>query len=460
MAEIGRNAPCPCGSGKKYKHCCLKRDVARGQDDLVAAAREAPPSREASAEHRFRDDTGGSDQDALEASRQETEEERFRERADSEVQDAEESPEDEEDRFWVEFWRDLRRAAPEEKARMVDRMIEVTDDFDGELAFGLLEAVMDPLQRAGRADDVDRLIRRIEELRPEAYKAELRWMSFFRARNALCQQDGDVGAPLALLAQQPGSIDELFRLNDRLLYHGRVQELTPVMVAALPEVLRSDEVTAHGKWEFREITFTLLLDKHLARDPELRWDDPAFLQETAPVRAMDDEWLQRIVAHAGGTADRAWRPEDFQGPLDERRSDDLFFLTVDFGRALHCRWDWPRSRAEQARRMVVDYVAEDSGKRSGRRKSLLRFDPDSADAFLASCFRMVGAAPYRAAAFNQALLPWMRFLCDLRLMDRNTVPGLVQSMKGRTQNLPRLLDHHVYDPILIELTQRAWAEAP
>ncbi len=24
MMETGRNAPCPCGSGKKYKHCCLK----------------------------------------------------------------------------------------------------------------------------------------------------------------------------------------------------------------------------------------------------------------------------------------------------------------------------------------------------------------------------------------------------------------------------------------------------
>ena len=22
--ETGRNAPCPCGSGKKYKNCCLK----------------------------------------------------------------------------------------------------------------------------------------------------------------------------------------------------------------------------------------------------------------------------------------------------------------------------------------------------------------------------------------------------------------------------------------------------
>lgn len=22
MATVGRNAPCPCGSGKKYKRCC------------------------------------------------------------------------------------------------------------------------------------------------------------------------------------------------------------------------------------------------------------------------------------------------------------------------------------------------------------------------------------------------------------------------------------------------------
>jgi uncharacterized protein YecA (UPF0149 family) len=26
--KVGRNAPCPCGSGKKYKKCCLKKDSA------------------------------------------------------------------------------------------------------------------------------------------------------------------------------------------------------------------------------------------------------------------------------------------------------------------------------------------------------------------------------------------------------------------------------------------------
>jgi len=28
MAKISRNAPCPCGSGKKYKKCCLDKDQA------------------------------------------------------------------------------------------------------------------------------------------------------------------------------------------------------------------------------------------------------------------------------------------------------------------------------------------------------------------------------------------------------------------------------------------------
>jgi uncharacterized protein YecA (UPF0149 family) len=28
--KIGRNDPCLCGSGKKYKKCCLDKDEARG----------------------------------------------------------------------------------------------------------------------------------------------------------------------------------------------------------------------------------------------------------------------------------------------------------------------------------------------------------------------------------------------------------------------------------------------
>ena len=29
-AKVGRNDPCPCGSGRKYKHCCQAKDASAG----------------------------------------------------------------------------------------------------------------------------------------------------------------------------------------------------------------------------------------------------------------------------------------------------------------------------------------------------------------------------------------------------------------------------------------------
>jgi tetratricopeptide (TPR) repeat protein len=40
MPKVGRNEPCPCGSGKKYKRCCLGKDQAFEREAL-AAARQA-----------------------------------------------------------------------------------------------------------------------------------------------------------------------------------------------------------------------------------------------------------------------------------------------------------------------------------------------------------------------------------------------------------------------------------
>jgi tetratricopeptide (TPR) repeat protein len=41
MAKVGRNDPCPCGSGKKYKRCCLEKDEAAAR---ALAAATPPPS--------------------------------------------------------------------------------------------------------------------------------------------------------------------------------------------------------------------------------------------------------------------------------------------------------------------------------------------------------------------------------------------------------------------------------
>jgi hypothetical protein len=33
MPKIGRNSLCPCGSGLKYKHCCLPKDEERAREE-------------------------------------------------------------------------------------------------------------------------------------------------------------------------------------------------------------------------------------------------------------------------------------------------------------------------------------------------------------------------------------------------------------------------------------------
>jgi tetratricopeptide (TPR) repeat protein len=42
MAKTGRNDRCPCGSGKKYKQCCLARDEAAAADARAAQAAAVP----------------------------------------------------------------------------------------------------------------------------------------------------------------------------------------------------------------------------------------------------------------------------------------------------------------------------------------------------------------------------------------------------------------------------------
>jgi tetratricopeptide (TPR) repeat protein len=37
MPKIGRNDPCPCGSGKKYKHCCRDKDEAAERAALATS---------------------------------------------------------------------------------------------------------------------------------------------------------------------------------------------------------------------------------------------------------------------------------------------------------------------------------------------------------------------------------------------------------------------------------------
>jgi hypothetical protein len=61
--KVSRNAPCPCGSGQKYKHCCSPKGFAWVEDEQGHPCREVPLSAAAAAlvaeqQQKFRQQVG------------------------------------------------------------------------------------------------------------------------------------------------------------------------------------------------------------------------------------------------------------------------------------------------------------------------------------------------------------------------------------------------------------------
>lgn len=441
MANIGRNAPCPCGSGKKYKRCCLPKPSVPPAPQPVPPELPVRPA-DVPAPEQARPAVRGDARDA-------------------------EPAESDDDRFWRLFWDRLSHATVDEQIALAQDVIEHRHDVDGETAFSLVEALLDPLRRAGRAETIDRIIERIQVAHPKAYAAEASWMDLWRGENATLRPGADLARPLAtLLARPDRTIDEVLGFSDRLRYHGRVEELLAAMLRALPKIERSGEILNHGKWEYRNIVFSLLLERHLERDPALRADDADFLRETAPVRDTDADWLERIIAHAGGRSLHRWQPRDFDSVGKPRFGENLFFLTLEFGGALHRQWGWPPSRAELGRERLNNYLAGDRHghtEKKARRGSAgetswrLRPGRGSADRFMDSHLEFLGPRPYQVAAFVQALPRWLAFAAARDLVSTADAGSVWRALAAQWRGLPDLLDRYVYDPVMMRDVRQAVA---
>jgi len=432
MGKVGRNDPCPCGSGKKYKKCCLEKDEQAARRVSVADD-ESRPDDDAVA-----DDDFGAGLDFLDAGLRK-------------MARKQEKRMSKEQKRWKRFWDELGEASPDEKIRMALSVIENEPRFDGELAFMLVDAILAPLQKAGRAADLDEIIRRIEELQPEAYADESGWLNYFRAGNAMLQPDGDLLTPVLAMAREPDKgIDEFFRIIYRLQYHDRTDVLRRVLPEAWSHIKDSSEIMSFGIHEFKDMCLCLVLDKHLEDDPDLDPDDPAFLGDIRPYYEGDRERLKKIVLHSSGREKQRLEAVAFEDPEVEQR-EYIFFLSLDFNYLLH-----QNSRARLAQDQIREYLIwrerQDDERKAkpgpGPLPQLLP-DPKSVDRFLAGHLNSLGSRPYQAAAFCQAIPPWLEFLASRGLANPAGTERLWSGIRKKLKPLPKALEWHVYDPVML-----------
>ena len=453
--KVGRNAPCPCGSGKKFKKCCLSKEesqlAARAMSSTRDAGQRAPRTAAVSA---IPAGHGASDMQA----REETEEERY----------------------WNRFWDRFRSSKLDQKLTMAREAIEQRDDFDGEWAFELVSSLEEPLRKAERIPELEALLDLVATRRPEAYVEEGGWLNLCRVENALLLPCLDLKTPLLALAPHVVRvIDPFFSLMAGLMYHGKADELIAALEPAWAHIRDSEDIMPHAEDELRGVALWLLLERHLETHPTATADDRELLDATTPYRRERDlPWLVLAIEQRTGRRATGWKQEEF-GPLQNCDEFDksAFLITVEFANALHGHWGWPRSRAELAREQfftfILDRAAEST--REGRKKPTKGsgratsdsaspfcslFGPKHAGKFLSEQLNAGFGFPHKAATFSQALPPWLQFLNEQRLLDEKEANHLYGGLKSSCVLLPKDVEMLTWDPQLSPDVELAWASRP
>lgn len=441
--QVGRNAPCPCGSGKKYKKCCLEMDVALLRSPAVPPAAERPPTQLSHRETRPLSPPPSP----------------------SPAERREQSPEEQR---WEQRWQDFDKASLDRRLELARELLSSESPMGEELVFDLAEGVVHPARRQGRIADAEAFLDWVAAAHPAAAAAEAHWFGLWRTEHALLRPDGDVLA--ALLAWLPAAVEhnvEFFEMIlERLRFHNRVDEAITAACQAWP-LLRWDRCPKFPEHWFVTPAVRLIIDRWLQQRPDSPPDDPELWQALEPFwQELDRQQVADEVRVRAAASPRALGPGAFGKPGPAKKG--LYLLSLDFRDALHGRFGWPLARAALATEVLSSALLEHNlspspSKKSGaaprqpsRSAAVLLPDPARMDEYVSELVGFMSLRQYRAAALGLALPLWPLFLAEREFVTHEEANSIAASLRQRLRQLAKVLDHAVYDPALQETLQRTF----
>lgn len=481
----GRNDPCPCGSGKKYKKCCLKKDeeARRAADEAARDAREAeeaaarrarqaalersPASRPVDESWKNITSAGDTD-DALEAGLAENEEL------------ADESATDPLDARWEAF------AAEEDYEGKIAIYVSSIDDgvMDAENAFEMLAFLHGASARRGERDRFDALLALLRQHLPDIYAENAQYYTSWLVANALItgRMDALPGLVETLVDTAGTELDTFSSACDQLAYYGQLHLLPPIMRRALPSMRGAGKFFDWAIDQFaREATMFAVLD-YIEQTAQ---PDAAALDEIGAGFGDVDVCpggTAQFLAHITGQANRRWSLADFDFAVHKRHKGqpqpatdqsrlNLFHLTVEFLGDLRRTKGVSYAKGELARYQIEKYLLDRHAGELDRQSqrplnskgkthpaaTVHPLCPDCAtlDIYLGDRLHIFAAQPYRAAALFEMIPLWLRFLETHGLLDPAQREVELSEMRELAPDLLTVLDKFSSDPAL-QLVLKHW----
>jgi hypothetical protein len=334
--RTGRNDPCPCGSGKKYKKCCLAKDEA-AQRVPAPSPPAAPVPTPVERTHR------------------------------------ELSPEEQ---WWNEFFEQAGATEDaDEAAALVQKALDEGPPTSGDVLLESIEPLLEAIEDAERMA----LIEKIEARFPEASRDQIAYFARMRFASAMERDDVDLVEEARRFGPHVVKVIDLVAgLPSRLAWEGRVQALRAFTSAAWPAVRDSDELMDWAVEEWAGKGLGALLLDHLEREPDLDSNNPTLLADLAPfeeggaepgaVRAFARRWIALLEPKGELPVDAALLAR--AGRKDDADSvEQLNRLAAQVASRLRSRNGWSRSQAWVMLREMACLVADCADHRRGKGKS-------------------------------------------------------------------------------------------
>lgn len=473
--KIGRNAPCPCGSGKKYKKCCLARDEQERQAAVALATPEAPPPIPA---------------------------------APRPVAPPPPPP-DPYTEAWNARWKAFEAQDYEGQIALFTETLDDAELMDDEMAFEMLNVLHSATIERDQRERFDGFVEALGERLPEVYAASAPTYLHWRIINALAIGRFDAVPPLVrdLASTVKHDIDVLNNVLDALAYYGQLPLIIEAMRLAWPWVQEPGHVVPWGIDGFclRAVHFALFAYSMQHHDPDP--EAPALVEHIAFYREPDPERVRQFLAHFTGQAGRAWCVDDFafqrrqpqrRALFDDDFDDDdeadempqasrdparrnFFDLSVAFLGYLYREEGVSPSKGELARQQIFEYILERFDRQLEPQESMLdaalrrpkkrrpkpkRSQPEhllcpdraTLDRFLAQLLGFINPQWYKAAAMFELLPAWLRFLESRELIDAEQRLKTYQEIEKLIPAMHRIWDRHPEDQHPRHSLQAYWGQ--
>ena len=451
--NLGRNDPCHCGSGKKYKHCHLEQDREQSRRE------QSPPMTEAT-----------NPPVSPQPSEVESEIEGLEHPLEVEETDAEL---DEIDARWEQF----------EETNLNGKVELFTETLtagklDAEEAFEMLTSIRGEMNTAHNPQSRIRyaeLVGRLRDEAPELYQQDVPYYHSNLINDAITDMRWEaIPELLAPFAINPESdIDIFFNIMDTLIYYGQIQPLIHVMGEAWQKVSDADDITSWGVDDFAGKLMSLIFFNYMETAETHRVDDAALCDAVALYGALNNEWIEMAIRHLSASTPISWQQEDFGESVDaETWQDNVNCLLLDFMADQKNRNGILFSRSEFARdflpsllyeQMVAPSGGRRSRKRTRSRSSVSHQSPlvpnhQSLDRALVGLLSIFNMQIYKVGAVVELLPAYLHFLARLNLIHPTEMDTALERLRPIASSVIELLEHSAGEPHLVETIKTAWSD--